>query len=388
MLCLYMYKECFGICMNCASKNKITVMHVVSGDLWAGAEVQLFTLCKYLVRNGIEVVAVVMNHGELERRLTGIGVGVIVLDEGNNNIIQLLIKIMGIVRNIKPDMIHTHRTKENIVGGLAAWVFGISSIRTIHGGQEHHYKWYQVHRHFIRIIDTFIAKRVQDKIVAVSDDLGSELSFIYPKDKVIVIPNGVDNEIAINNIESAPIYNDKVFHVGIVGRLVEVKRVDLYIKVAALFVSKYPEVEVKFHIFGEGPLKEELIEFTNKNGLSAKVMFEGQKLNIHDYIKSLDVMVMTSDHEGLPMSLLESMILQTPVVAHDVGGISEVCEHGKCCYLIKKGDVESCAEALGMIIKNREKTRRMIDRAKKRILSCYTAEMSACRYIDEYQHII
>ena len=116
----------------------INVLHIASGDLWAGAEVQLFTLAKALNnRKDIDISVVLLNHGMLEQKLLNEGIDVNVLDESTLNGFQILLQLIYIVREIKPDVIHTHRVKENVLGSVAALFNNIPTIRTQHGAPEH-----------------------------------------------------------------------------------------------------------------------------------------------------------------------------------------------------------------------------------------------------------
>jgi glycosyltransferase involved in cell wall biosynthesis len=113
-------------------------------------------------------------------------------------------------------------------------------------------------------------------------------------------------------------------HAGLVGRLDQVKRIDLFLQMAAAICSNPGNKLWHFHIFGEGSLADSLQGQAQQLGITPSVTFHGHRLDIQNCIAALDVMVMTSDHEGLPMAALESIALNTPLVAHKVGGLSEI----------------------------------------------------------------
>ncbi|MFZ2799442.1 MAG: glycosyltransferase, partial [Syntrophorhabdus sp.] len=92
------------------------VMHIISGDLWAGAESQAYTFLKALYKtNKYNLTSVVFNKGELFRRLVQEGLDVYLIDESRYNTIQILWRIMDLIRNLEPDIIHTHKYKGNIL---------------------------------------------------------------------------------------------------------------------------------------------------------------------------------------------------------------------------------------------------------------------------------
>ena len=117
----------------------LSVLHIASGDLWAGAEVQLFMLARAQCRAGQSVTVLVMNPGVLATKLRAEGLVVHVLPEAQLSPARLFAGIYSLMRQIRPAIVHTHRHKENILGGVAAWLNGIPSVRTAHGAPEFHY---------------------------------------------------------------------------------------------------------------------------------------------------------------------------------------------------------------------------------------------------------
>ena len=139
-----------------SSGNKIIhVLHIASGDLWAGAEAMLYTLAKTLHSElNTQVTVVLLNHGTLEQKLRDCGIAVFVLDESHINGLQILQQLCRIIDDIKPDVIHSHRSKENILGSIAAWYkHRIPSLRTVHGAPEHRPPLHQLAKHIILFIN-------------------------------------------------------------------------------------------------------------------------------------------------------------------------------------------------------------------------------------------
>lgn len=90
----------------------------------------------------------------------------------------------------------------------------------------------------------------------------------------------------------------------------------------------YPELNIHFHIYGSGPLQETLATQVRENHADNYIHFEGHCDTIAQELQTLDTLLMTSDHEGLPMILLEAMSLKTPIIAHAVGGIPNLLDQG------------------------------------------------------------
>lgn len=374
-------------------KRTVNVLHIASGDLWAGAEVQLFTLAIALKKNtDSNVHVILLNRGTLEKKLLNNGINVLVLDESTSNSFQILRQLIHTIRVIRPDVIHTHRIKENILGSIAALFAGnIPTIRTAHGAPEHKPAWFHIPKRLILFLDWFCGRFLQEKIVAVSNDLAGILQRNFPADKVKVIENGIDVKSLIDPIQPKALNKEPTitrFRIGIAGRLVQVKRVDLFIKAANQLLNNHPELQTSFHIFGDGPLRINLETLNQKLKTENKVHFEGHCENMQQKLFDLDMLVITSDHEGLPMVLLEAMALQTPVIAHAVGGIPTLLDQGKCGILVSDHQPSAYAEAIYQLIKNSENRTNIINNALNRVTTFYSSEKNATAYHTVYCNLV
>jgi len=304
------------------------VLHVVSGDLWAGAEAQALLLITGLAaESGLQLHVVVLNEGELARRLTASGVAVTVLQESVHSAPALLIRLWLLQRRLQPQVVHTHRLKENILGSLSALVAGVPvCLRTAHGMDEHPPRgWRNWPQRLLRSFDAWCANYLQQAVIAVSEELGEQLRRQLPGCRVEVVPNGVDPDALRASVRwgQTPQWDRRRCHVGIVGRLVPVKRVDLFLQAAALLNARHPQ-RWHFHVLGEGPLALPLQDQAARLQLLDNVSFAGQISPAAPWLAALDLLVMPSDHEGMPMVALEACALGVPMVAHDVGGLREL----------------------------------------------------------------
>jgi glycosyltransferase involved in cell wall biosynthesis len=379
------------------NKNRpIRVLHIASGDLWAGAEVQLFTLSKALNNlKDIKIDVVLLNHGLLKQKLHESHIDVTVLDESELNGFQIFLQLIGVIRKIQPDVIHTHRGKENILGSIAALFSNIPTLRTAHGASEHKPAWHHFPKRLISFTDWFCGRFLQRKIIAVSNDLAEILQNDFPADRISVIENGIDLtslKSRSTSVEQEPVNsytetNVRPFKVGIAGRLVPVKRVDLFIEAAADLFNAHPELDISFHIFGDGPLRLDLEALNQKLGTDKALHFEGHCENIHQELANLDILLITSDHEGLPMVLLEAMALKIPIIAHAVGGIPTVLDEGECGLLVSEHQAAAYSDAIYHLIKNPENRKKYIDNAYNRVTCFYSSEQNANAYHVIYKQL-
>ncbi|HSB95820.1 MAG TPA: glycosyltransferase [Spongiibacteraceae bacterium] len=334
----------------------LKILHIASGDLWAGAEVQAYTLlCALRDNEDMQVAAILLNEGELARRLRARGIEVYIVPENTLNAWGILLELRKLMLAWQPNLIHTHRIKENILGSIANRLSrNVPSVRTVHGAGEHVPKGLRkIHKRILNYLDCWTGLHLQQKAIAVSQELAGKLLANFPLKHLVVIENGVDVDAVctqkhvVEFRESMP----HAIHVGIVGRLVPVKRVDIFLEMALLLSDRHANQAWQFHVFGDGPLKDSLIARTNELGIGPIVTFHGHRQDIIPCIAGLDVLVMCSDHEGLPMTILESMALQIRIVAHAVGGLSDALRDYRQGLLVAGHSANDYADAVFRLIR-------------------------------------
>lgn len=303
--------------------RRLKVMHIISGDLWAGAEVQAFNLLSQL-QSRCDLHIVLMNNGELADRLTALNISLTVLDELQLNGLQILSGLRKVISQFKPDIIHTHRQKENILGNIANLLsIRARSVRTCHGAPEFSAKGLRLLQVWF---DKFVGRYMQQAIIAVSAELGEKLAIIFPLKKIHIINNGVDIDALRKAAGNTDFRMDapQAIHVGIVGRLEPVKRIDIFLKMAAILLARSDPGDYRFHVIGDGKLRPQLEQLAKELGLEKTTQFHGHRKDMPACLSSLDVIVMCSDHEGTPMTALEALALGTPLIAHKTGGLEEI----------------------------------------------------------------
>jgi len=361
----------------------IRVMQLASGDLWAGAEVQLYTLCcELLKRNDIKLKVVLLNYGELERRLKAKNIEVMVVDESKMGFFSIVYSVLSSCYRLKPNIIHSHGYKVNLIAGVCRLFACVPSIRTAHGASEFTVDRFSISG-LLQEVDMLIGRKIQSKVVAVSEDLKGILLPEFGRSKLEVIRNGVNVERTEGDYINP--FNTQAFNIGIVGRLTPVKRVDIFLQmVVALKEQSFSKV-LRFYVLGDGPLKEELNVKCLSLGIDDQVQFLGQVPSAIEYIKGLDVLVMCSDHEGTPMTLLEALSVETPIVAHDVGGLRELLNGGACGVLVSEHTASAYAEKVKMLLDHPKQTVELIHNGKNFLNEHYTAERNAASYVKLYQ---
>ena len=360
-----------------------TVVHVASGDLWAGAEVQLYYLATELHKNNqVRLRVVLLNHGILENRLKEAGINVTVFDETVLSSLQIFFRMCSFLKEQSPNIVHTHRQKENVLGGLATlFCSKAKSLRTVHGAPESKPNLRQISKQLSRFLDWLAGRLLQDMIIAVSAELKEKLSHRYAAAKICVIENGINlNELETSSIESVDLPGPAdAIKVAIVGRLVSVKRIDVFLKVAHALFTQYPS-RYAFYVFGDGPLFDNLKKLGEDLGIDGQLFLMQFKPNIPAYLSKMDLLLITSDHEGLPMNLLEALCLRVPVIAHAVGGIPKVLQDGQFGTLIFNQDVKEYAAAIMNYAQDPQAFHHKANAAHHAIADLYSSRVCAERH--------
>lgn len=350
-------------------------MHVASGDLWAGAEVAVAGLLPALKLH-YDVGALIFNEGLLAQRLREKGIRVYVVQEkGSLRDVPMLIRMKKIVKNDKAELLHTHGYKENVLGVLAGKLAGVKRfVCTEHGASEPFGGFARFRNGISLSLDRFVGRYGIDKIISVSEDLRRSLVGEYGTEKVVTIHNGIPckptpgTDKTKKKLELGIPLDKRI--AGTMGRLQPVKGIHHFLEAARTIVET--REDVVFMIVGDGPLESVLKEMAQELGIHDHVFFLGFREDAIEVLSIMDVFVLTSLHEGIPLSLLEAMYLGLPVVATRVGGMPEVVEDGRSGLLVAVGDERAIAGAiLAMLSPRGEEIGR---EAKRRVLEEFSLE--------------
>ncbi len=202
------------------------------------------------------------------------------------------------------------------------------------------------------------------------------------KDIVRVVYNGIDLDEfkpRVKREEQCRLLglNSKAPIVGTVARLVHLKGVDVFLKAAEIVLKKFSSTQ--FVIVGDGPEAHELKRMAQALGIASSVRFLGSRGDVADTASVFNVGVLSSRTEGLPMAVLEYMSLSIPVVATNVGGVSEMVGHGETGLLIPEDNPFALAGALEVLLSDRHKGRKMGLRGRAKVESCFQISNTVSR---------
>ena len=223
-----------------------------------------------------------------------------------------------------------------------------------------------------------LANRGASRIIAVSESVRRYLldREDLADSKVEMVSNGIDAERFVPASEeerqearASLGLPEGSFVIGGVGRLVPQKNFALFLEAAASIASRFPGVI--FVIAGSGPLEPALREQAHRLGISERVHFLGHVTDRMSLYHAMDALLMPSDFEGTPMTLLEAMASGLPVVASSVDGIAEVCMQGEDALLVPRRDLSGFVTAMEQVITRPELRAHLARNARRTILTRY-----------------
>lgn len=350
---------------------------MASGDLWAGAEAQMFWLLDSIKESPrFEISVLLLNDGRLAEKLRKSNIEVTVIPESKYGFRKIIALAADHLRSKKIDIIHSHRYKENV---LAAFLkkMGLTKylVQTVHGSVEKFSGLALAKSRLFSLVNDYYTKKSFDKIVAVSEDIRKKLVRTIQESRTITIHNAIDTkkiEIGRPSDEvraELGIPKNQVV-IGSAGRMVPVKGYDRFIKMAKIIRAKFSNAS--FVLAGDGPQRAELTALAKNEGIEEQFVFTGHRDDIYDIINCFDLFVISSLHEGIPMVLLEAMALGKPVVSTAVGGVVEVIVDGVSGILTPPDDPEKLAEGCLRLIENHTLRSVLATGGKRRIEAEYS----------------
>jgi glycosyltransferase involved in cell wall biosynthesis len=298
-------------------------------------------------------------------------------------------QLYTLFRRENPDIVHTHTAKAGTVGRIAAVLAGVPVIvHTFHGHVLHGY-FGSLKEAFFRAVEMVLAT-FTTKIIAVSESCRQDLIRyrVSLPEHIQTIHLGLELEkfrafsqetrLALRAEWDIPA---QAFLVGIIARMVPIKRHEDLFRAIALLLPEYPNTY--FAVIGDGELRPALEQQAQDLHIAHRVVFTGFRNDTERIYQTLDLTVLTSANEGLPVMIIESLSSGTPVVATRVGGVPELIEEGETGFIVDAYNPESIAAGLIKAIENPEKTKGMGKKAQDATIQ----KFSSTRLITDIEHL-
>jgi len=250
--------------------------------------------------------------------------------------IVTLLKLVGLIRQFRPQIVHTHTAKAGAVGRLAARLAGVPVVvHTFHGHTFNGY-WGTMGSRLVITAEQVLGL-FANRLIAVSERVRQDLIHyrIAAPEKILVIPLGLD----LARFAAQPRVALPEPTIGIVGRLVPIKNQALFIALARQLIQD--GFQGRFVVVGDGELRAELERASAE--LGNRITFTGWRRDLPEVYAGLSVVVNTSLNEGTPVALIEAMAAGVPVVATAVGGVPDVVRPNQTGWLAPSKDTAALA---------------------------------------------
>ena len=300
--------------------------------------------------------------------------------------LRAFVSICREIRRFRPHIVHTHTAKAGVLGRLAAFVNRVPvRVHTFHGHVLHGYFSPPVSR-LVRLVERVLA-RGTTALVAVGERVRDELveAGIGQRDRFTAIAPGVEEPPAIDReiarqLLGLPL---EVPVVMFVGRLTAIKRPDRLVEAFGMVLERTPEAVLA--VAGEGELLEEVRRSVERLGDSVRLL--GWQSDVGRLYAAADLVVISSDNEGMPMTLIEAAMAGVPGVTTDVGSASEVVVHGST-GLVVAPDARDLADAIVALLVDDDRRSDMGRAAAEQAIVRFGAARLVADHVALYRRII
>ena len=366
--------------------RRVKVLQLISSGGYYGAENMLLNLCASQEQSGCQNSLLIfynvhVPNVEFYERARRRGLSVRMVHCNGRADCRAVRQIEEYIQEDAVDLVHTHGYKADLYGYLAAWRCNKPVVATCHnwvGGTAA----LGIYNH----LDRMVLKKF-DALAAVSDAVAHRLlAFGVPTEKIKTIANGIDVP-AFERAEPLPLLKaEDGTMVGVVARLDLQKGFEYLLQAARELCKTFHGL--KIIIVGEGPDRGAIEEIIRQYGLQSNVVLAGQQSNMPAVYAAMDIFVLPSLNEGLPMTVLEAMAASKPVVATRVGAIPSVIKDGENGLLVTPKDSVGLRNAIASVLDDPERRRRMGDQAHAWVSQNYTSEAMALRYREMYEGVL
>jgi glycosyltransferase involved in cell wall biosynthesis len=366
--------------------RRVKVLQLISSGGYYGAENMLLNLCASQEQSGCQNSLLIfynvhVPNVEFYERARRRGISVRMVHCNGRADWRAVRQIEEYIHEDGVELVHTHGYKADLYGYLAAWRCHKPVVATCHnwvGGTAA----LGIYNH----LDRMVLKKF-NALAAVSDAVAHRLlAFGVPTEKIKTITNGID-VTAFERAQPLPLLRaEGSTVVGVVARLDMQKGFEYLLQAARELCKMFSDLKIV--IAGEGPDRSKIEDIIQQYGLQSSVVLVGQQSNMPAVYAAMDIFVLPSLNEGLPMTVLEAMAASKPVIATRVGAIPSVIKDGENGLLVAPKDSEGLRNAVASLLSDPERRQRMGDQAHAWVSQNYTSEAMALRYREMYEEVL
>jgi glycosyltransferase involved in cell wall biosynthesis len=292
--------------------------------------------------------------------------------KNNFQILRQVFKIVSYVKQHKIRVIHCHLPWAGIVGRIVGKLTGVPVVYTEHN------KWERYHKL------TYYANKLsfssQHRVIAVSGDVASSIKSHYGSDhpKVQVVLNGINTEKYSNSVQTEKDVRRELnipssaIVIGITCVFRVQKRLTIWVEIAKKLHDKFPDTV--FLVVGDGVLHDEVHDKARVLEMDQYVHFVGLQSEIRPYLKAMDIFMMTSEFEGMPIALLEAMSMECMPACTAAGGIPELIQDEENGIIVPVDEPLKLAERLAAYLQQPLKVHEMGRTARETVVRKFSMQ--------------
>lgn len=374
--------------------SRKSVLHIVSSGGLYGAERVILNLSRELNSSAFKPILGVITHKreplpKIATAAKNLGIQTIIIELISRFDFRSIFRLGKSLKKENISIVHSHGYKATVLSFLPCFLQNVPLIVTCH-------LWFSKGDLKLRIYTETEALLMKylPAVIGVSEDICKDIikKGIKPN-KVHVIHNGIDlhNYQKHSKEESSRLFQnlgiqDHDLVIGTIGRLSSQKAHCYLLKAMKKIVDNGGK-NIKCVIAGDGKLKSILLKQCNNLNLQRTVFFLGYRKDIINIMERIDIFVLTSIDEGLPMVLLEAMALKKPIISTPVGAIKNVISHNTSGLLYNTGDIQMLSKNIIELTNNRAEMKRLGLNAFKKFNKEYSSRMMCEKYLKIYNSL-
>lgn len=365
------------------------IVNLITGKA-DGVYAHLKSIFRNYDRNKFEHILIFQGGEIIEKEVRELGVKVFTSESLKKKIsLRVFSDIIRIIKSEQIDIIHTHLIKPYAIAGLTNIFLKKKFIFNYHGIFLKNNPYYNfIERSTYSAIHFLIYLFGKVDIVIVPSKMSKRLLMeetkLFPEP--IVYYNGYSPRQNFSGVNASiaqrieELKKDKRI-IAVVGRLEVDKRIDRAVMLIKILVAR--KMKVHLIVFGDGSLKDELNQLVQRHQLKDLVDILGYVENVESFYKYFDLMLFTSDWEGMPLSMWEAMANGVPVIAPDVGGFKEILEENNCGLIYKPGNLNEAESKLLKLLEDGQ-FRKSLGRNGR---AAFESKFTAARFIEQIEKV-
>ena len=379
-----------------ATEAPIRVMHMLAKYEYGGAQrvIRDIIACSEPGRFQYQVCGLLRTHAAREW-IDDLGVQFVSADMGGVPSPSSLSRLVKLVRDFQPDILHCHSQAADVI----AWTLRRSlgnpgMVATVHNMAEYYYeKRKEPGRRCEAWLHKIAMNRWPGTVVGIGAAIRQSFApYIRNWDQMPLVENGIDevrlraqSQRSRQQVREDLGIDEDAFIFLSAGRLTEQKRYDVLVQAVSLLDE--PDLQYVSLVAGTGPLENQVRDLVSEHDLEHRIRLLGVRDDVPDLMNAADCFLMTSEVEGLPMALLEAMMLGLPTVSTAVGAIPDVITDGATGRLTPSEDTSAIARAMREVLNAPQQARIWGEQAREQARSRYSALAMTRKYEQLYRDL-